>query len=164
VTGRRTSPEIEALVALLEEAGATLLSLPPSGYSTALRSGALPFVREAGDAYGWDNGPLRPPVPSAARISRMDATFAKILLIPEDRLLLRRVVGCRALVHPLTGRHLYAWRRLAEMLGSDHKAVQRWHMAGIDLILLALRARAVTLSATNQQGKLYSLTAAGSPP
>jgi hypothetical protein len=49
-------------------------------------------------------------------------------------------------------------------VGSDHKAVQRWHMAGIDLILLALRARAVTLSATNQQGKLYSLTAAGLPP
>jgi hypothetical protein len=164
VSSRRTSPEIEGLVALLEEAGATLLSLPPSGYSTALRRGALPFVREPGDAYGWDNGPLRPPLPSAARISRMDATFAKILLIPEDRLLLRRVVGCRALVHPLTGRHLFAWRRLADMLGTDHKAVQRWHMAGIDLILLALRARAASLPASSHYAKLPRFTAAALPP
>jgi hypothetical protein len=134
--------EAEALIQLLEEAGATLLALPHTGYSPALRTSALPVVREAGEAYGWDPAALRAPVPPAARISRMDSTFAKILLIPENRLLLRRVVGCRALVHPLTGRHLYSWRRLAHMLDTDHKSVQRWHRDGIDLILRALRTQA----------------------
>jgi hypothetical protein len=154
--------EAEALIQLLEEAGATLLALPQTGYSTGLRSSALPVVREAGEAYGWDAPPLRAPVPTAARISRMDSTFAKILLIPEDRLLLRRVVGCRALVHPLTGRHLYSWRRLAQMLDTDHKSVQRWHRDGIDLILRALRVQAA--AATPCRMRPYGHHKAGAAP
>ena len=46
--------------------------------------------------------------------------------------------GARALVHPLTGRHLYAWRRLGDMLGADHKSVQRWHGQAIKMIHAAL--------------------------
>jgi hypothetical protein len=44
----------------------------------------------------------------------------------------------RALVHPLTDRHIYPWRRLGAALGADHKAVQRWHAQGIDLIVAGL--------------------------
>jgi hypothetical protein len=47
-----------------------------------------------------------------------------------------------ALVHPITERHLYPWRRLATALGADHKAVQRWHAQGIGLIVAALNRRA----------------------
>jgi hypothetical protein len=52
---------------------------------------------------------------------------------------LRRVVGARSLVHPITDRHLFPWRRLGAALGADHKAVQRWHAQGIDIIAMALR-------------------------
>ena len=68
----------------------------------------------------------------------MDETFAWLALIPSDRHVLRRLVSARALVSPLTGKHLYAWRRLAAVVGSDHKAVQRWHGEGIRLIVGAL--------------------------
>ena len=138
------APDYLALVALLEEAGATLLALPRTGHTTALKVSALPVLREATEAYGWSAATLRPPMPSAARISRMDTTLGYLSLIPQDKYMLRRVVGCRALIHPLNDRHLYSWRRLGELLGADHKAVQRWHAEGIRLILSALRRQAAS--------------------
>jgi hypothetical protein len=85
---------------------------------------------------------IHPPVPSAARITRMDEALGWIPLIPRDRSVLRRIVGARALINPLTDRHLYPWRRLGTMLGADHKAVQRWHAQGVDIIVSALNAMA----------------------
>lgn len=128
----------EFVVARLEEAGATLLSLPESGFSPRLRTGALQVVHSAAEAYGWSTARLRPPVPSPERITRMDETFAWLALIPSDRAVLRRLISARALVSPLTGKHLYAWRRLGGLVGADHKAVQRWHAEGIRLIVRAL--------------------------
>jgi hypothetical protein len=77
-------------------------------------------------------------VPPAIRITRMDQALAWIPLIPAEKLVLRRIVGCRSLVSPLTGRHLFTWRRLARLLGADHKAIQRWHASGIDMIVATL--------------------------
>jgi hypothetical protein len=68
----------------------------------------------------------------------MDEAFGWLALIPEGQYVLRRILGARALVHPLTGRHLYPWRRLAAVLGSDHKAVQRWHGQGVALLVREL--------------------------
>jgi hypothetical protein len=122
----------------LEEAGATLLALPGTGYSTRLRVSHVDIVREAQFAYGWQPGKIRPPVPSASRITRMDEALGWIPLIPKDRYVLRRIVGARALVSPVTERHLYSWRRLGSVLGADHKAVQRWHAQGIDMLVAAV--------------------------
>ncbi len=112
------------IVYRLEEAGATLLALPGSGYSTRLRA----------------SGKIRPPVPSASRITRMDEALAWIVLIPKERYVLRRIVGARSLVSPVTERHLFSWRRLGSVLGADHKAVQRWHAQGIDMLVAAVGA------------------------
>ena len=68
----------------------------------------------------------------------MDQAFSWIPLIPADKVVLRRIVGCRCLVSPLTGRHLFSWRRLARLVGADHKAIQRWHASAIDHIVAAL--------------------------
>ena len=70
----------------------------------------------------------------------MDEAMGWITMIPLDRYVLRRIVGARSLVHPVTDRHLFPWRRLAAALGADHKAVQRWHAEGIGLIVKALNA------------------------
>ena len=91
----------------LEEAGATLLALPGTGWSTRLRSSSLEIVRTAVESYGWTANSIRPPIPSAARITRMDEAMGWITLIPVDRYVLRRIVGARSLVHPVTERHLY---------------------------------------------------------
>ncbi len=122
----------------LEEAGATLLALPGTGWSTRLRTSSLDIVRSALEAYGWEKAPVKPAVPSSAKIDRMDEALAWLSHIPEDRYVLRRVVGARSLVHPVTDRHLFTWRRLGTVLGADHKAVQRWHAQGVAFIVAAL--------------------------
>jgi hypothetical protein len=148
VTGARPAAagdyDARLVVARLEEAGRTLMALPQSGYSTAFRLNAAALVRNAIEAEGGDPSPsrLRPAVPSAEGITRMDEALAWIPLIPRDRAVLRRIVGARALVHPLTERHLYPWRRLGTLLGADHKAVQRWHAQGVDMIVSALNGAA----------------------
>jgi hypothetical protein len=55
----------------------------------------------------------------------MDESWSWLALISEGQAVIRRIVGARALVHPITLRHLYPWRRLATLLGVDHKSVQR---------------------------------------
>lgn len=132
--------DADYVVYRLEEAGATLLALPGTGWTTRLRGSSMEIVRTALEAYGWDVARARPAVPAADKIDRMDEAMSWIGLIPRDRYVLRRVVGARSLVHPITDRHLYPWRRLGAALGADHKGVQRWHGQGIAMIVAALRA------------------------
>ena len=127
----------------LEEAGATLLALPGSGWSTRLRTSSLEIVRTAIESYGWSTNHIRPPLPSPTRITRMDEAMGWISLIPVERYVLRRIVGARSLVHPITGRHLFPWRRIAAAIGADHKAVQRWHAQGIEIVVAQLNKRPV---------------------
>lgn len=126
------------VVRRLEEAGAALLALPNTGWTTRLRTSNLDIVRIAMDSYGTADKRIRPPIPSAATITRMDEALGWIPLIPVDRYVLRRIVGARSLVNPITERHLFPWRRLGTAMGADHKAVQRWHAEGIARIVAAL--------------------------
>jgi len=130
----------ELVISRLEEAGTTLLALRSTGWSPRLRTTSLEIVRSAIESYGWTEKRMRPPVPPAAQITRMDEALNWITLIPLERYVLRRIVGARSLVHPLTQRHLYPWRRVAAAVGADHKAVQRWHAQGIELIVDRLNA------------------------
>lgn len=135
------SIDAETVIARLEDAGRSVLSLPNSGYSTRLRTSTFEIARAA-EALVGTRGRLRPPMPDAAAISRMDEAFGWLARLPADKIVLRRVVGSRALVCPLTDRHLIPWRRLAALVGADHKAVQRWHAQAIDLIVASLNAAA----------------------
>ncbi|MDE1905826.1 MAG: hypothetical protein KGH75_05180 [Rhodospirillales bacterium] len=132
---------MEEVVERLEEAGAAMLAMPSRGYSTGLRMTKLDVVHTALEAYGWEGRKMKPPAPTAEMVTRMDEAFGWLTFIPEKQYVLRRIVGARALVHPLTGRHVYAWRKLAEILGADHKAVMRWHGQAIKLIHDGLAAR-----------------------
>ncbi len=128
--------DAKALQIRLEEAGETLLLLPQRGYTTRLRTSTWNVLDEAAEAYAAQPARLHLPVPSAAKITRMDEALSWLPLIPDDKYVLRRLVASRMLVSPLTGRHLFPWRRLA-----THKAIQRWHGQGIDLLLSAVNRR-----------------------
>ena len=137
-SGRPTDADF--VIHRLNEAGATLLALPNTGPSTRLRQGGLEWVRDVAEAYGAAAVRIRPAIPNAAQIDRMDQALAWISRIPDDRYVLRRIVGARCLTSPLTSRPLYSWRRIGLALGADHKAIQRWHSQGIDLIVKLLNA------------------------
>lgn len=147
-TGAVRLPAYDAdlVIYRLEEAGMTLLALPHTGPSTQLRQSRIEIVRTALDAYGWTPERARPAVPDSTKIDRMDEALAWITLIPRERYVLRRIVGARALVSPMTERHLFSWRRLGAVLGADHKAVKRWHTEAIGLIVAALNRRAAQLT------------------
>lgn len=133
--------DADFVVYRLEEAGATVLALPGSGWTTRMRSSSIEIVRTALESYGWTNARIRPAAPSSEKITRMDEAMSWLSLIPREKYVLRRVVGARSLVHPITDRHLFPWRRLGAALGADHKAVQRWHAQGIDMIVKGLNAQ-----------------------
>ncbi len=148
-----SAPDAQAVITRLEEAGQTLLCLPHTGPTTALRQTRHQYVARALEAYTSADAPrLRLPVPPAGTITRMDQALAWITLIPRERLVLRRIVGCRCLISPLSGRHLFSWRQLARTLGADHKAIQRWHATGIDLIVAALNQDASPAPAQDMLG------------
>jgi hypothetical protein len=128
------------VVRRLEEAGATLLAMPSSGYSTRLRQMRFDIVHAALEAYGWEAPAMRAPAPDSSAISAMDEAFGWLALIPESQFLLRRILGARALVHPVTGRYLFTWRRLSAAVGADHKSVQRWHGQAVDMVVRGLAA------------------------
>jgi hypothetical protein len=130
--------DADVVVYRLEEAGATLLALPGSGWTTHMRTSSVEIVRSALESYGWTAARIRPAVPSAEKVDRMDEAMSWLSLIPQQNYALRRVVGARSLVHPITDRHLFTWRRLGAAMGADHKAVQRWHGQGVELIVAAL--------------------------
>lgn len=136
--GPRNFLDAEYVIYRLEEAGRTLLALPHTGFTTALRRSSIDILASAIQSLGCLEKQVRPAVPPASRITRMDEALTWISLIPDDRYVLRRIVGARSLVSPITERHLFSWRRLGATLGADHKAVQRWHANGIDLIVSAL--------------------------
>jgi hypothetical protein len=127
-----------AVIERLEQAGAALLAMPARGYTTHMRQMRFDIVHTALEAYGWEDAGIRPAAPDAAAISAMDEAFGWLRFIPEESYVLRRILGARALVHPLTARHLFTWRRLAATLGADHKSVQRWHGHGVAIVVKAL--------------------------
>lgn len=134
-------PDDEYVRYRLEEAGRTLLALPNKGPSTQLRTTRHDVVQSAVEVYGWTrvDARLRPTMPTSSQVTRMDEALDWIRFIPVDRYVLRRIVGARALISPITERHLFPWRRLGTLLGADHKAIQRWHKQGINLIVARLQ-------------------------
>jgi hypothetical protein len=131
------------VIARLEEAGMSLMSLRvgsgrPNGYHCGL---PVP-VRDAHEAYGWEPEPVQPAVPSAAAIDRMDEAWGWLSLIPTDRYVLRRIVAARALVYPLTERHVHSWRGVGRSIGACHQAARNWHAQGIQIIVTGLCSEA----------------------
>ena len=77
-----TSQGVDAafVIQRLEQAGAALLALPGTGWSTRLRTSSVDIVRTAMESYGWTTKRLRPSIPSAVEISRMDEALGWITL------------------------------------------------------------------------------------
>ena len=136
--------DAETVILRLEEAGRTLLSLPNRHCAPASAGFNWPAViHAANEAYGYNQTEVRPPVPSAQAITRMDEAFTWVVLIPDDRITHRRLVWMRALVHPVRDRHIWPWRKIGKALNCHHQAVQLWHAQAIDMIVAAANKRPV---------------------
>ena len=123
----------------LEEAGHTLRAMPANGprLGTKSNSALLSSMPELNDGPAMTANRFRPPAPTAAEITRMDATWLWLGLI-ENRII-RRLVAARSLTRPLTGKPVMSWRKLAVTLGADYRSLQAWHDKGIKTIVRALQ-------------------------
>lgn len=122
----------------LEHAGRTVLSLPRSGYTTALQTSSLDVVRVIAESYGWSQEQVRPSRPTNRAISLMDEAYAWLGFIPDSHYATRRIVGARSLVNPMTDTHLYSWRKLGNTLGKHHDWVKVRHAEGLGFIVAGL--------------------------
>ncbi len=128
----------DEVTARLEDAGRTLLMLPPERASGYVKPRTWDHLMTGMRAYATSVAEPMRLTADPRSIDKMDEAFRWLGLIPQDRFVLRRIVAARSLVSPLTGRHIMPWRRIAGLIGCDHKAVQRWHAQGIDMIVSAL--------------------------
>ena len=124
----------------LEDAGKTLMALPAHGTSPAgLRSMWPEIVRSVWDAYDASrDGPMRPPRPRAAAIDAMDEALQWIVLLGDQAVETKRIVWLRLLVWPLSGKHVWPWRKLQDKIGLHRETLELRHSRGIDRIVTHL--------------------------
>lgn len=125
----------------LEEAAFTLAALPATGLRPAgARSGWPDIVRDMADI-GWLESDLLPPRPSSDEITRLDQVLAWVQVFSASERNYRTVINMRLIVHPISGLHRWNWRKIAKVMGTDHKRVQDWHKAAIQVISKKIRPR-----------------------
>jgi len=119
----------------LEWAGARLVAMPGRREGPAATKVIWPeYDQEKFEVLTFRGRlPLRAAAPDKDEIPLVD----EILLFPNlcSQVHVRRVLHARALVHPLNQRHLFPWSRIAKLLHSDHKQVQRWHRKGLEEVV-----------------------------
>ena len=127
--------DAQGVIAALEQAGKTLLALRQGGYHTGLAQLHIEILPERWPGFVPDAPRMRIPAPTQQQVIQMDKVFDWVLIIPIGDHLLRRIVHARCLVHPVTERHLYGWRKIASTMGTDYRLVQRRHEKAIKIIL-----------------------------
>jgi len=122
------------VTARLEAAGATLMALPAHGAAPAgIRSAWPDIVRSVWDAYKAERqGLMRPPRPSGAAIDAMDEAFAWISLLGPQAIHSERLIWMRLMVWPLSGKHRFSWRKIAEITGLHRDVLVLRHRRGIE--------------------------------
>ncbi len=131
---------VEEVRRRLEEAGRTLMSLPlPRGslpkddrsrWPDAVRShqdifaaliGASPEVMQ-----DFSDGQNRiRTVPNARAVGQMEEALDWLWCFDDPRK--RRLLLARALIHPVSGRHVASFRKLGRIFGLHHETIRAWH-------------------------------------
>lgn len=124
-------PDDAALRVSLEEAAATVRSLPRAFRSARLTSWPEVVQDTASLMAPSDGGRTRPPAPSPRAIDRMDKVLVWLLACEPPE---RRILWARACRIP--------WRRLEDLDGRSHTTLRQIAGGGLDRIRRHLRANA----------------------
>lgn len=120
-----TSPE--EVQTWLEWAGSRLIALPVPGLKpNEIKITHFEYSQDRFQILDFRGQlPLRAGAPSSAEIPIMDLILTLPALCAWQNH--RRVLHLRALVHPISGRHLYTWAKLARKIACDPRTVKTWH-------------------------------------
>ncbi len=72
----------------------------------------------------------------------MDEAYRWVSWLPADRVTWRRLVLLRSLIHPVSGRYLWSWRKLEGLFGVTYHTAQSWHAQAIDWIVATANVQA----------------------
>jgi hypothetical protein len=141
----------EAVRLRLEDAGRTLMALPmPRGaLPRDTRSNWPDVVRGYEDAFAAligapdelkrdfsDAHNTVRVAPSAPAVGRMDEVLGWLWRVDDPRK--RRLCLSRALIHPVSGRHVVSYRKLGRIFGLHHETVRAWHDRALAEIAVSL--------------------------
>jgi hypothetical protein len=132
----------------LEWAGARLIAMPGPRIKPADPKVIWPDYEQEKFEVTTFRGAL--PVRAVAPSSKEVPIVEEILLLPNvcEHSYTRRVLHARSLVHPINGRYLYRWTRIAELLAVKTYTVRRWHKDGLlEVISKAPRDRVCRIAA-----------------
>lgn len=124
-------PSPDELRAWLEWAGAKLIAMPGPRIGPKAPSTFWPdYSQELFQVLAFRSAtPLRAMAPSSVEIPLMELILSFPALCTHQAT--RRVLHCRALIHPVKQRHLYRWDRIAELLDTKVYTVKYWHRRGL---------------------------------
>ena len=129
-----SSPSPAEVQFWLEWAGGKLLGTQVFGvWPQSYRSFWPDYPDEQHTAYGYTQEKLKLPSPGSNEIPLMDEILSLVLLTPVT--VQRRIISARILVHPLNGRNLYSWVRIAETIHSERRAVKEQYRKGLGIIV-----------------------------
>ncbi|GBQ32225.1 hypothetical protein HLH34_04365 [Gluconacetobacter azotocaptans] len=127
----------DAVAGRLFEAACTLAAMPMHGLKPAGCRVAWPEVVAEADL-NWINAipddAMRMPRPTSDAISRMDEAMGWISMIDGDCINWRRVVCMRMIVHPISHRYRWSWRKIGDRLHIDHHTAKSWHSLAVAVI------------------------------
>ena len=115
----------------LEWAGARLIAMPGGRIGPSNTKVIWPdYAQDSFEVLEFRGAvPIRASAPSSTEIPIVD----EILLLPNvcAKDYTRRVLHARSLVHPINGRYLYKWTRIAELLAVKAYTARRWYNEGL---------------------------------
>lgn len=82
--------------------------------------------------------------PSAPAVGRMDEVLGWLWRVGNPRM--RRLCLSRALIHPVSGRHVVSYRKLGRIFGLHHETVRAWHDRALADIAVSLTKEGVPIA------------------
>ena len=153
----------------LEEAGRTLmlLPIPKRGLPDRVRSHWPDTVSQMEDAFvalvgageqvkqdfARSHNAVRA-TPSARDVARMDEALEWLWQITDPRK--RQLCMARALIHPVSDRHIVSYRKLGRLFGLHHDTVRAWHDRALSQLSQALTHDRVPKKRTSRRNKHLS--------
>jgi len=132
MTANLTTDELQTW---LEWAGLRLVAITVRGTKPAGFRVAWPdFAQDKWEVTNFRAATaIRIPSPPPNEVTIMDS----ILRLPDFCRVfgVRRVIQYRALIHPISGRHIQSWDKIAAKLSTDKRTVRRWHEKGLEEII-----------------------------
>lgn len=142
----------KTIVARLEDAGRTLMTLPmpARGMPSGPKSSWPDHVQSFWDVFGYaeqDDTEERWEVQahlinrvrvqaSQKAVDRLDEVLGWLWYIETP--CHRRAVVARMLTHPVSERPVHSWKDIAKKMGADRRTVQRWYEGGVKQIIVGL--------------------------